>query len=112
MGDIVTNVCHEVHTEVQLGHRVINHPRIIAPVVPVVQTAGVVAPIAPLAPLAPATAVGPLVGALGLNPALIHQPVVKREADAEADPQLFLTGLAGGLAGPVLTGPVSPVVAE
>merc|ERR1711971_583721 len=49
--DIVTNVCQEVHTQVQLAQRVINHPSVIAaaPAVPVLQPAGL---------LAPATAVG------------------------------------------------------
>merc|ERR1712172_271110 len=67
--DIVTNVCQEVHTQVQLAQRVINHPSVIAaaPAVPVLQPAGL---------LAPATAVGPLVGALGLNPTHIAHQIV------------------------------------
>ena len=86
----MTNVCQEVHTQVQLAQRVINHPSVIAaaPAVPVLQPAGL---------LAPATAVGPLVGALGLNPTHIAHQIVKREADAEAeaDAQFIFNGLTG-----------------
>merc|ERR1711988_976957 len=103
--DIVTNVCQEVQTEVRVAQQVINHPAVVAaPAVPAVQTLGLAAP---------AAAVGPLVGALGLNPARL---VVKRdaEAEAEADPQLLLNGFGGlvggrvvGVAVPAAVGPVS-----
>merc|ERR1712227_1032590 len=56
---------------------------VAAPAATVVAARGVAAPV---------SAVGPLVGALGLNPAV--QRLVKRDADAEAeaeaDPQLLL----------------------
>merc|ERR1711988_1128943 len=96
--DIVTNVCQEVQTEVRVAQQVINHPAVVAaPAVPAVQTLGLAAP---------AAAVGPLVGALGLNPARL---VVKRdaEAEAEADPQLLLNGF-GGLVGGRVVGVAAP----
>merc|ERR1711936_861234 len=86
--DIVSNVCQEVQTQVRVAQHVVNHPSVVA---------------------APATAVGPLVGALGLNPPNF---VVKREAEAEADPQFLINGFGGlGLGGRVVgvAGPVSPV---
>ena len=63
--------------------------------------------------MAPATAVGPLVGALGLNP-VIAARIVKREAeaeaDAEADPQFLINGFAS-VAAPVHAGvAVAPAV--
>merc|ERR1711992_202089 len=75
--DIVSNVCQEVQTEVRVAQHVVNHPSVVA------------APALGLA--APATAVGPLVGALGLTPPNF---VVKRGAEAEAgagaDPQFLI----------------------
>merc|ERR1711936_1054288 len=84
--DIVSNVCQEVQTQVRVAQHVVNHPSVVA---------------------APATAVGPLVGALGLNPPNF---VVKREA--EADPQFLINGFGGlGLGGRVVgvASPVAPV---
>merc|ERR1711936_728980 len=105
--DIVTNVCHEVQTEVRVAQHVVNHPSVVGvPALPAVQTAGLVAP---------AAAVGPLVGALGLNPSVIPARITKREADAEADaeadPQFFIHGPGFGFGGRVggVTGPVAPV---
>merc|ERR1711988_979657 len=100
--DIVTNVCQEVQTEVRVAQQVINHPAVVAaPAVPAVQTLGLAAP---------AAAVGPLVGALGLNPARL---VVRRdaEAEAEADPQLLLNGFGGLVGGRVVgvAGPAAPL---
>merc|ERR1711936_1566827 len=86
--DIVSNVCQEVQTQVRVAQHVVNHPSVVA---------------------APATAVGPLVGALGLNPPNF---VVKREAEAEPDPQFLINGFGGlGLGGRVVgvAGPVAPV---
>merc|ERR1712027_279279 len=93
--DIVTEVCQEVQTQVHVQQQVIAHPNVIAaPAVAQIAAAGVVAP---------AAAVGPLVGALGLNPAVIPARIAKRdaEADAEADPQLLLGGQFADLAGHV-----------
>ena len=101
--DIVTNVCHEVQTEVRVAQHVVNHPSVVGvPALPAVQTAGLVAP---------AAAVGPLVGALGLNPSVIPARIAKREADAEADPQFFINGPGFGFGGRVggVAGPVAPV---
>merc|ERR1712025_1258981 len=79
--DIVSQVCQQVQTHVQVAQQVIAHPSVVA---------------APAIAAAPAVAVGPLVGALGLNPAVI-QASGKRDADAdaEADPQLLLNAGLG-----------------
>merc|ERR1712117_635148 len=97
--DIVSQVCQEVQTQVRVAQQVIAHPSVVG--APAIAAAPGVA-------AAPAAAVGPLVGALGLNPAVI-QARGKRDADAEADPQLLLNaglGLAG--VAPAVAG-VAPV---
>merc|ERR1712227_540334 len=75
---------------------------VAAPAATVVAARGVAAPV---------SAVGPLVGALGLNPAV--QRLVKRDADAdadaEADPQLLLA--PGLVRAPVAAVAGAPAVA-
>merc|ERR1712066_637140 len=100
--DIVTEVCSELQTTVDLQQRVVDHTVVVPQIAGTVDPSLVAA--APgVAQFAPATAVGPLVGALGLN---IPTRIAKREADADAQ---FLFG--GLPAAPLAVAPAAAPLA-